>query len=91
LAGNSLNLEIIVARPSGGPLVQGYMDGDPTAQAFFSGHFSDPAAYEAKAAEVDGRFDRTARARAAEAIGVPRLLVATVLGWSASLRRGATW
>jgi bacillithiol biosynthesis cysteine-adding enzyme BshC len=71
LAGNSLNLEIIVARPSGGPLVQGYIDGDPNAQTFFSGHFADPAAYEAKVAEVDGRFDGAGRARAAEAIGVP--------------------
>lgn len=66
----SLNLELIVAPPSGAPVVGDYVQGKPDATAFFEGHFSDPSAYEAKAAEVDGRFDRAARERAAEAMHV---------------------
>jgi len=67
----SPNLELIVAPPSGAPIVRDYLAGKPDATAFFEGHFSDPSAYDAKAAEVDARFDRDARLRAAEAMHVP--------------------
>ncbi len=67
----SPNLELIVAPPSGAPVVRDYLDGKPEALAFFEGHFADPAAYAAKAAEVDDRFDRSARERAAAAMHVP--------------------
>lgn len=67
-----LNLEILVSRPTGAPVVRDYMDGDPGASAFFQGHFASMESYLAKAREVDGRFDRTARERAAAAIRVPR-------------------
>jgi len=71
LAADPLNLEILVAPPTGAPLVQDYVEGKAEATAFFAGHFDDPAAYRAKAEEVDARFDRAARLRAIEAIGVP--------------------
>lgn len=48
-----------------------YLANEPTTRSFFGGHFSDPAAFEAKAGEVDARFDRDARLRAAEAMTVP--------------------
>lgn len=63
--------EILVAHPPGAALVRDYTDGAPAARDFYAGHFADPEAYREKAAEVDGRFDRAARERAAEAIHVP--------------------
>jgi bacillithiol synthase len=71
VAGTSLNLDILVSRPTGAPVVRSYLDADPRALAFYSGHFSDLDAYLAKAAEVDGRFDRKSRSRAAAALTVP--------------------
>ena len=66
-----LNLEIQVGYPSGGPVVGDYLADTGEAGAFFTGHFTDPEAYLAKAREVDGRFDAGARRRAADAIRVP--------------------
>jgi bacillithiol biosynthesis cysteine-adding enzyme BshC len=71
LAQNALNLELVVTHPSGAPVVQAYLDGTSDVMGFFRGHFTDPEAYREKAAEVDRRFDRAARERAAEAMGVP--------------------
>lgn len=51
----------------GGRLVRDYLAGLDLS-AFFTGHFSDPQAYERKAAEVDGRLDARARAIAGAAI-----------------------
>jgi len=66
-----LNLELIVGRPSGAPVVRDYLEGDPGVLRFFEGHFDDAAAYVGKAVEVDGRFDRDARRRAAAAMHAP--------------------
>jgi bacillithiol biosynthesis cysteine-adding enzyme BshC len=65
------NLEILVGRPTGGALVQEYLSGEGSVERFFGPGFDTWAAFEAKMAEVDGRFDREARARAAEAVIVP--------------------
>jgi bacillithiol biosynthesis cysteine-adding enzyme BshC len=64
-------MELIVSHPSGGPVVRDYLAGEGAAPAFFGRHFADPAAFESKAAEVDTRFDRSARERAVEALIVP--------------------
>jgi bacillithiol biosynthesis cysteine-adding enzyme BshC len=73
------SLEILVGRPTGAPLVRDYLEGTPAARSFYSGHFGDPDAYREKAEEVDGRFDRAARERAAEAIRVTARVGATRL------------
>lgn len=65
------NLEILMSRPTGGALVQAYLSGEGGVERFFGPSFTRWAAFEAKMAEVDGRFDREARARAAEAVIVP--------------------
>lgn len=64
-------MELIVSHPGGRPVVRDYLAGSSEASRFFGGHFGDLASFAAKAAEVDGRFDREARERAAEAIVVP--------------------
>ena len=64
-------MELIVSRPSGARVVQDYLAGTGEAPGFFARRFDDPEAFRAKALEVDGRFDRDARERAVEAIGVP--------------------
>jgi len=64
-------MELIVSRPTGARVVQDYLSGAGAAPAFFGLRFDDPDAFAAKAAEVDGRFDRAARARAVEALIVP--------------------
>lgn len=66
-----LKLEIQVAYPSGGAVARDYLEKTGTAGTFFAGHFTDPDAYVAKAREIEPRFDREARQRAAEAIRVP--------------------
>lgn len=71
MSGSPLNLEILVSQPAGGPLAQGYMSGAAEATPFYGQHFSDPAAYAAKAGEVDARFSRDTRERAAQALKVP--------------------
>ena len=68
---SALNLELIVDRPDAGPLVSAALDADPAVERFFGPHFGSWSAYEAKIAEVDGRFDRAARERAVEAVIVP--------------------
>jgi bacillithiol biosynthesis cysteine-adding enzyme BshC len=64
-------LELHVDRPGGAPVVRDYITRSGTAGRFFAGHFADLASYRAKAEEVDRRFDREARERAASAIHVP--------------------
>ena len=64
-------MELIVSRPVGSGVVRDYLSGVGAAPGLFRWRFDDPADCRAKAAEVDGRFDRSARERAAEAIGVP--------------------
>jgi len=66
-----LNLELLTGRPSGSAVVEDYLHGQGNADAFFRGHFADGQAYQAKAREVDERFDREARRRAADALTVP--------------------
>lgn len=64
-------MELIVSRPRGRPVVADYLDGEARALRFFAGPFDDIGSYEAKAEEVEGRFDRDARRRAADALIVP--------------------
>ncbi len=63
-----LNLEIVARFPSGAPVVKDYLAGAPAAAPFYAGSWSDPASFETKAAEVDGRFGPDERRRAAEAV-----------------------
>jgi len=65
------NLEILVSRPRGGELVRAYLAGDAGVERFFGPRFDRWETFAAKAREVDSRFDRDARARAAEAVIVP--------------------
>ncbi len=71
MADTPLNLEVLVSRPTGAPVVGAYIEADARALAFYQGHFGDAGAYEAGAAEVDRRFDRELRRRAAAALTVP--------------------
>lgn len=71
MSGAGQNLELIVGVPTGAPIVQDYVRGEPGVLPFYAGHFEDPDAYRSKAAEVDERFDRAARERAARAMGTP--------------------
>ncbi len=48
-----------------------YLEGDPEVEALYGGGFRTLARFEEKAAEVDGRFDREARAMAARAMVAP--------------------
>jgi bacillithiol biosynthesis cysteine-adding enzyme BshC len=64
-------MELIVSRPSGARVVQDYLAGEAAAADFFGRRFDDLASFAAKAAEVDGRFDRAARERAVAALTVP--------------------
>ena len=64
-------MELIVGRPAGSRVVQDYVEGEAAARPFFPHAFSSQQDFVAKAAEVDGRFDRAARERAVEAIIVP--------------------
>ena len=52
-------------------MVQDYVAGTGDAQRFFVGAWSDPAAFQEKADEIDGRFDDEDRARAAAAVRAP--------------------
>lgn len=64
-------MELIVSRPSGARVVQDYLSDEGTATAFYGRRFDRAEAYESKAGEVDGRFDREARKRALDALIVP--------------------
>ena len=64
-------MELIVTHPRGRPVVGDYLDGREEALRFFAGPFDAFSSYEAKAREVDGRFDAEARRRAADALIVP--------------------
>lgn len=67
----SLNLEIRVTRPGGSPVVRDYLAGAPPTRDFFRGRFDEAAGYAVKADEVDRRFGRAERERAARAMRVP--------------------
>lgn len=64
-------MELIVSRPGGRPVVADYLAGNPDAVRFYGRHFAEVDAYRSKAVEVDGRFDRESRQRAADALMVP--------------------
>jgi bacillithiol biosynthesis cysteine-adding enzyme BshC len=64
-------MELIVSRPSGARVVQDYLAGEGTAADFYGRRFDEIASFVAKAAEVDARFDRVGRERAAAALTVP--------------------
>ncbi len=64
-------MELIVSRPSGARGVQDYLAGEGAAADFYGRRFDEIASFVAKAAEVDTRFDRAARERAAAALTVP--------------------
>lgn len=64
-------MEFIVSRPAGAQVVQDYLAGSGAAPAFYGRHFADAVAFDAKAAEVAGRFDVEARRRAVAALIVP--------------------
>ena len=57
--------------PMGSPLSRDYVQGEPLLASFFEGDFRDPASFQEKAKEVDGRFDRDARERAASFVRAP--------------------
>jgi len=63
-----LNPEFLVRYPAGSQLVQDYVQGAAGADPFFVGSWRDAASFEEKAAEIDERFDREARVRAAAAL-----------------------
>jgi len=65
------DLEIRVTRPSGSDLVRDHLSGAPAAVPFLGEAFDTVAAFRAKAAEVDTRFGRAARSRAACALVAP--------------------
>lgn len=65
------NLEILASRPRGGGLVSAYLTGNDGVERFFGDRFDRWETFAAKTREVDARFDREARARAAEAVIVP--------------------
>lgn len=65
------NLEILVDRPVGGPLVRAYLTDDAAARPFFGPSFSRWTSFVEKTKEVDARFDRAARERVVEALIVP--------------------
>jgi bacillithiol biosynthesis cysteine-adding enzyme BshC len=63
-----LSLRIEAGPIRGSRLVDDYLAGAPGISAFYAGHPLDPAAYRAKLAEVQRRFDRPARGRTAAAL-----------------------
>lgn len=65
------NLELLVDRPQGAPIVRDYLAGEERACALFGGRFEELATFRRKAAELDARFDRDARRRAADALMLP--------------------
>ncbi|MDZ7779731.1 MAG: bacillithiol biosynthesis cysteine-adding enzyme BshC [Gemmatimonadota bacterium] len=68
---NVPDLEISVRRPDGADLVRDYVGGEGAAAAFLGTGFERLSTFEEKAEEVAKRFDRDARARAAEAMTSP--------------------
>ncbi len=66
-----MNLELRVGLPAGSPLVTDYVGRRPSALAFFHGDPTLAASYAAAADAVAPRFDRAARARAAECVLAP--------------------
>ena len=64
-------MEFIVGYPGGSPLVQDYLSGEEQAVQFFGRSFSSLRDFYSKAREVDGRFGRIERERAARAILTP--------------------
>ncbi len=63
-----LSLRIEAALICGSRLVDDYLAGAPAISAFYAGHPLDGGAYRDKLAEVQRRFDRPARERAAAAL-----------------------
>ncbi|HEX8362079.1 MAG TPA: bacillithiol biosynthesis cysteine-adding enzyme BshC [Longimicrobium sp.] len=63
-----MTLRIDAGPIRGSRLVDDYLADKPAISAFYAGHPLDPAAYRVKLAEVQGRFPRAARERAASAL-----------------------
>lgn len=70
-----MNLELLVGHPSGSRLVADYLTRRPSALDFFQGDPALATSYEAAADAVTPRFDRAARARAAECVHAPAAAV----------------
>lgn len=63
-----------VGYPEGSDLVRDYVEGTGRARSFYEGWHGDPEAFGRKALEIDERFDRDRRARAAELMSAPSQL-----------------
>jgi bacillithiol biosynthesis cysteine-adding enzyme BshC len=68
---SALNLQIQTGLPGGSPLVRDYVQGESHLARFFEGDFRDPGAFREKVREVDERFSRSARDRAASFLRAP--------------------
>ncbi len=68
---DTIDLELIIRDLGGSRILEDYLAGADAAVARFGRHFKDPEAFRKKAAEVDERFDRDARADAARAMHGP--------------------
>jgi bacillithiol biosynthesis cysteine-adding enzyme BshC len=68
---NVPGLEISVGHPTGGSLVRDYLAGQEVAATFLGPGFDRGAPFDAKAVEVDARFDRASRARAVSGLTAP--------------------
>ncbi len=64
-------LRISVSHPAGSSIVRDHLAGAAQARTFLGDPWDAAASFEAKAAEVDARFDRDARRRAADALTSP--------------------
>lgn len=66
-----LNIELLIGRPPGPPLVEAYLNGDQAVASFYGGAWRDPGAYREMLDGIDRRFDAEARRSALEALRVP--------------------
>ena len=62
---------MLIGKPAGSPFVDAYLRGDPGVAEYYSGSWSEPAAYRNMLAGIDQRFDDDARRRALEALDPP--------------------
>ena len=66
--GGCLNLDFLIEKPKGSPLVEEYLNGAAGAAPFYSGSWREPADFIAVMEAVDRRFDRDRRRRALECV-----------------------
>ncbi len=67
----ALNIELLIGRPPGTPLVEAYLDGDGAVASFYRGSWRDPGAYREMLDVIDRRFDAEGRRSALEALRMP--------------------